>query len=145
MRTPESRWKMASKAAELRKDDPAGLNRRSRLWPFRFAPVLLGSYLKVAWRKLRREREYTFLNIAGLALALALGLLTLAWAQYELSFDRFHRNADHIYRFVAHEQGEKGPEKDAGAPMPLARVLKETFPEVVEVTRLMVYPNGFWE
>lgn len=135
----------SSIAAEYRKNRLVGLNRRLPLRPTRFMPVLLGNYLKVAWRKIRREKEYAFLNIAGLALALAVGLLTLAWAQYELSFDRFHRSADHIYRFVAHTQGEEGPEKDSGAPMPLARVLKETFPEVAEVTRLKVYPNGFWE
>lgn len=102
------------------------------------------NYFKTAFRIFTRQKEYTLINIGGLSVAMAVCLLTLAWAQYELSYDRFHRNADHIYRFITQEQGEDGLNKDSGAPLPLAAVLKETFPEVVKVTKFRLEPS-FWE
>ncbi len=102
------------------------------------------NYFKTAYRIFIRQKEYTAINVGGLALAMAVCLLTLAWAQYEFSYDRFHKNADQIYRFIAQEKDEDGLSKDSGAPLPLAAVLKESFPEVAEVTRLRSDPS-FWE
>jgi len=55
------------------------------------------NYLIVAWRNLVRNPVYSSINIIGLSIGIATGLLILLWVQDELSFDSFHSNVDHLY------------------------------------------------
>ena len=59
---------------------------------------MLKNYLKIAVRNIKRNKIYSFINIAGLAIGIACCLLILLYIQDELSYDRFHKNADRIYR-----------------------------------------------
>ncbi|WP_276484432.1 ABC transporter permease [Paraflavitalea pollutisoli] len=56
------------------------------------------NHLKTAWRNLKKNKFYSAINIAGLTAGLAVGILILLWVQDELSFDRFHQDADNIYK-----------------------------------------------
>jgi len=60
------------------------------------------NYIKVALRNISRNKLYSFLNIAGLAIGIACCVLILLYIQDELSFDRFHEKADRIYRVNSH-------------------------------------------
>ncbi|WCT10959.1 ABC transporter permease [Mucilaginibacter jinjuensis] len=53
---------------------------------------------KTAWRNIFNNKFYTFINIAGLTIGLVIGLFILLWVQDELSFDRFNKQADNIYK-----------------------------------------------
>jgi len=68
-------------------------------------PVLLGHYLKTALRGIRRRKGFSFINIAGLAAGMTCAILIFLWVNDELSFDRFHENADRIHRIVAEQRG----------------------------------------
>lgn len=59
---------------------------------------MLNNYLRVGWRNLWRYKMYSSINIGGLALGLALGILLLVWVQDELSYDRFHEKGSNIYK-----------------------------------------------
>ncbi|MFC5410977.1 ABC transporter permease [Larkinella bovis] len=59
---------------------------------------MLQNYLKVALRGLRRDPVYSAIPLTGLSVALAFGLLTYAFIRHEYAFDRFHADADRIYR-----------------------------------------------
>ena len=59
---------------------------------------MLANYLKVAFRNLAKHKGYTAINIAGLAVGMASCLLILLYVQHELSYDRYHEKADHLYR-----------------------------------------------
>jgi len=59
------------------------------------------NYLKTAWRNLTRNKIYSFINIAGLSMGLACAMLILLYVKDEVSFDRFHKNVNNIYRVVA--------------------------------------------
>jgi putative ABC transport system permease protein len=59
---------------------------------------MLRNYLKTAIRNLRRNKFYSFINICGLAVGLATCLLIWLYVSDELSYDRYNRNADRIYR-----------------------------------------------
>ncbi|PWT99075.1 MAG: hypothetical protein C5B52_11240 [Bacteroidetes bacterium] len=59
---------------------------------------MLRNYLKTAWRNLVKNKFYSLINISGLAIGLAVGLLILLWAQDEFSFDSFHKNQANIYK-----------------------------------------------
>lgn len=61
---------------------------------------MLKSYFKIGLRNLRRHPGYTFINVLGLAMGVAACLLIGLWVQDELSYDRFHENADRTYRVL---------------------------------------------
>src|ERR1700722_18369059 len=56
------------------------------------------SYLKIAFRSLRKSKGFTALNIIGLAAGLGVCLLIVLYVTDELSYDRYNVNADRIYR-----------------------------------------------
>jgi hypothetical protein len=58
------------------------------------------NYLKTGWRNIRRQKGYSIINIAGLALGMACAVLIVFYIHHELSFDRFHEKADRIFRVV---------------------------------------------
>lgn len=58
------------------------------------------NYFKTAWRNLTRNKIYSFINIAGLSMGLACAMLILLYVKDEVSFDRFHKNVNNIYRIV---------------------------------------------
>ncbi len=98
---------------------------------------MLHSYLKIALRVFTKYRTYSFINIFGLALGMICSTLTLMWIQDEVSYDRFHENANEMYRVVENQYyagGELFPV--ALTPAALAPALKNQFPEVVAATRL---------
>ncbi|MBB6130424.1 ABC transporter permease [Mucilaginibacter lappiensis] len=61
---------------------------------------MLKNYIKTAWRNLLKNKFYSFINIVGLTVGLAIGILILLWVQNELSFDSFHKKAPNIYRMA---------------------------------------------
>ncbi len=93
------------------------------------------NYFKIAARNLVRNKGYSFINIFGLAIGMACTILILLWVQHELSYDRFHENADRIYRI--NKQYQMGNEVDANSstPYPLANTAKESFAEITEATK----------
>jgi len=113
-------------------------NRRSARPPWqppRFVPALVWSYVQVALRKIRRQRAYSFINIAGLAVGLACSVLMMLWVNEETSFDRFHVNRDSIYRLVKETRTETAVALDARAPTPSGPAIKAEVPEVLDFCR----------
>ncbi len=56
------------------------------------------NYFKTAFRNLARNKVYSFINIAGLSLGLACAMLIMLYVKDEVSYDRFHKNVNQIYR-----------------------------------------------
>ena len=59
---------------------------------------MLRNYFKTAWRSLQRNKFYSAINMAGLTIGLAIGMMILLWVQDELSYDGFHSQVKNIYR-----------------------------------------------
>ena len=55
------------------------------------------NYIITAVRNLLRNKFYTSINIAGLAIGLSVGIMILLWVQDELSYNKFHSKADRIF------------------------------------------------
>ncbi len=86
------------------------------------------NYLKIAFRNIVREKKYSIMNILGLSIGIASCLFIFLYVQHELSYDKFHKNADRIYRVV----GPLGVHtQDLLAP-----ALQEYFPEIEQITRI---------
>ncbi|MBA4851070.1 ABC transporter permease [Emticicia sp. BO119] len=64
---------------------------------FVFQPAMLPNYLKIASRKLARNKIYSFINVLGLTLGICTCLVIYLITQYEFSFDNFHEDRDRIY------------------------------------------------
>jgi len=94
------------------------------------------NYLIFAFRNLKRHKIYSFINIFGLAVGMTCAILILLWIQDELSYDRFHKNANDIYRVVEKWQYSSGEmDYNRVTPGPLAPVLKADYPEIIHSTR----------
>lgn len=94
------------------------------------------NYLKIAVRNIVRYKGYSFINIAGLAIGLSCAVLILLYVQDELSYDRFHKNADRIYRVALDAAIGGQPVNSATTPVPMFSVLIEEYPEVLNATRI---------
>jgi putative ABC transport system permease protein len=91
--------------------------------------TMFKNYLTAAFRNLTRNKTYSFLNILGLAIGIAAFLMISLYVLFELSYDRYHENADRIFKVIAGDEG--------CTPAPLAPALMQEFPEVETATRLV--------
>ena len=96
---------------------------------------MLKNQIKSAWRQIYRNTAHSIINIFGLALALASVFLIQSWVQNELSYDRFHKNGDRIFR-VVNDWSKYDWQGMATTPFPLGPVLKEQVPEVWNSARI---------
>jgi len=99
---------------------------------------LLGNYFKIALRKIRRQKAYSFINVAGLAVGLAACLLILLWVKDELSYDNYHEQAARVYRLAQYETIGGVPARLAVAPFASAPAFAAEIPEVETYARLLV-------
>ena len=74
---------------------------------------MLRSYIRIAWRNFRRNKGYSFINIAGLAAGMAIALLIGLWITDELSFDHYSTNHSRIAEVML-KQTSKGQEAGVG-------------------------------
>ncbi|GAB3895795.1 ABC transporter permease [Spirosoma agri] len=97
---------------------------------------MLQNYIKIAWRNLVRNRAFSAINIAGLAIGLATCLLISLFILDELSYDRFNEKADRIVRVIFRGSSAGGKMNEAHVMPPTAQALKADYPEVEEATRI---------
>lgn len=61
---------------------------------------MLRNYFKIAVRSLVKHTTYSFINIAGLSVGIAVSLIIFMYVAHEYSYDKFHAKADNIYRVL---------------------------------------------
>ncbi|HSZ34800.1 MAG TPA: ABC transporter permease, partial [Puia sp.] len=96
---------------------------------------MLKNYFKTAFRSLTRNRNYTIINIAGLAVGVAVCMIIFIIIQFQTSFDGFHPNKDRIYRVVM-EYHFPNSEKIAywkDVPFSMPKRLRTAFPQMDQV------------
>ncbi len=101
------------------------------------------NYLKISYRNILKHKGFSFITVFGLAAGLAAFIIIALYVQFELSFDRYHENADRIYRMVREKPTSVSTvfTKTAVTPAPLGPALKAEFPEVVSYARLFKSQN----
>jgi putative ABC transport system permease protein len=97
---------------------------------------------KIALRNLRAGGWYSALNIGGLAVVLAVSLLLFWWVQDELSFDRFHADAERIYQINVHFGKGEDEYTSTSTPGPIAVAALREVPEVESAVRMGYYPSA---
>ncbi|CAN5647328.1 ABC transporter permease [soil metagenome] len=103
---------------------------------------MLTNYLKIAWRTLRKQQGFTFINIFGLAVGLACCMLIMLYVLDELSYDRYNAKADRIYRIQADIKFGGNDMHFAVSPDPIGPTLKKDYPQVEQFVRL--HQRGTW-
>lgn len=97
---------------------------------------MLKSNLTVAWRSLLRNRMSSLVNITGLALGLAVGILILLYTGYETSFDHFHTDYRNIHQLMRNHVRGGGIVTSQSVPGPLVAAVKEQLPDVRYASRV---------
>ena len=100
---------------------------------------MFSNFFKIAIRNLLKQKIYSFINITGLATGIAVCLLIVLFVQDELSYDKFHKDAENIYRVVLDAKIGDNEFIGATTPAPMAKALINDFPEVEAVTRIRNY------
>lgn len=91
---------------------------------------MLINYCKTAFRNLVKNKSYAFISIFGLAIGMAVCILLLLYVKHELSYDRFNKNADHIYRLCQPQHPYQAPQT--------AKLLADNLPEIKDYARILV-------
>lgn len=97
---------------------------------------MFNNYLKTAWRNLLKSKGYSFINIMGLTMGLTCCFLILLFIKHELSYDKFQKNYDRIYRVTYNPKFIDLPAPFAVLPPVAATMFKSNFPEMEEVARM---------
>src|SRR6187551_2653713 len=102
------------------------------------------NYFKTAFRSLTRNRNYTIINIAGLAVGIAVCMMIFIIIQFQTSFDNFHPKKDRIYRVLTEYHHADAPDIFYGkaVPYPMPAGLKTTFPQIEQVAPVFASQNN---
>ena len=98
---------------------------------------MLKNYFIIAWRNLRKNKLFSFINILGLSLAIPFSLMSLIQVQNAYELDNFHKDRDRIYRMITIEKPlNAGITKLASTPFLLSEKLQE-YPFVEKTTKIV--------
>ena len=88
---------------------------------------MLKNYLKIAWRNLVKSKVTGFINIAGLAIGMAVAIMIGLWVQDELSFNQIHKNYDDIAQVYIHQTFNDKTTTSRAISLPFAPTLRNEF------------------
>ena len=97
---------------------------------------MIKNYFIIAWRNLLKNKAFSFINILGLSIGIAVCFIIMLFVKDELSYDRFNAKADRIARIVFNANINGGKISESNVMPPVAGALKNDFPEVEAATRL---------
>jgi ABC-type antimicrobial peptide transport system permease subunit len=92
---------------------------------------MLRNYLVVAFRNLRKNVFYSFINIAGLAIGITCSILIILWVADETSFDKFHPKADRLYQVWVNAYFDGRINSWTSVPLPTHEAMKPADANIV--------------
>src|SRR5882757_5188983 len=96
------------------------------------------NYIKIAYRSLRKQKFHTVLNILGLSLGMAGGLVLFQFISFHLSYDRYHQKSEQLYRVVTDLHLPDGSvEYERGSPLALTAALQNELPQIKDQAVLL--------
>ena len=88
------------------------------------------NYLKIAWRNIRKNKVFSFINVIGLSIGLSASLVIGALIYYDLGFDTFHPNGHRIHRVTTDFKTSVGDFHNRGVAVPLISELERNIPGI---------------
>ena len=98
---------------------------------------MLTNYFKIAWRNIRNNKLFSFINIFGLTIGFTCCLLIALYIVHETSYDHHHKNADRIYEVATAFVKDGKDDPKPNTPAPMAAAMKQEFPEIEETSRIL--------
>ena len=93
------------------------------------------TYLKIAARNINRHKGYALINISSLAIGIACFILLFVYIFFELGVDRYHENANRIFRLGRVMKVGNDELREPMSNAPTAKILRSRYPEVEDVVR----------
>jgi putative ABC transport system permease protein len=103
---------------------------------------MLKNLLKISIRSILKDKTYSAINIIGLTIGITCSLFLFLYILDELSYDRYHKNADNIYRIVSNIKEPDNAFTWAIAQTPLGDELRTNYPEVENTVRFFGGPRA---
>ncbi|RYG50720.1 MAG: FtsX-like permease family protein, partial [Chitinophagaceae bacterium] len=119
---------------------------------------MIKNYLKIAWRNLKKNIGYSAINIAGLAVGMAVALLIGLWIYDEVSFDRYHKNHSRVGQVLATQNFNDVIETNASIVVPMGPAFRTQYanefkrvalsswnlPHILSVGGTKISQSGMW-
>ena len=100
---------------------------------------MIRHYLIVSWRNIVRNKFYTIILVAGLAIGIASSLLLGIYTWNELSYDNFHEKKERIFLVGVREKDGENESDGGWTTPPTGPALKEFYPEIEASVRLCIW------
>jgi len=98
---------------------------------------MIANYFRIALRNLLKSKVFSAINLIGISVGMAASILILYFVLYETSFDRFHKNAERIYRIEVETYRAGTLENESAlTPPAVGKSLMDNFNEVEAFTRI---------
>ncbi len=120
---------------------PFGIYRERSLFLNQNVAIFLQNHFRLAFRHLKKYPLISSINMLGLAVGFASGLLILLFVQHELSYDYFHQNKDRIFRIATEVRDKDKTVHAAISNTFLSPILNQEFPEIEKTVRLASLPG----
>lgn len=98
--------------------------------------TMVKNNIKMAYRSMMRQKFYSMLNLTGLAISMAACVLIAVYVKHELSYDKFYRDSERIYRVATHIVFSGNEFNLPASPDPMAKTLAAEFPQIEKAGRL---------
>jgi putative ABC transport system permease protein len=95
------------------------------------------NYIKIAVRNLLKQKSFTFINVIGLAIGMTCFVLIFLYVRFELSYDKTHDKAKHIYRVALERIYPDKVRLWGRTPFPMAPTFQDEYEEILQGTRLL--------
>ncbi|GAB3794618.1 ABC transporter permease [Spirosoma humi] len=109
---------------------PSFIKRKPSAYPNPTNTDMLRNYLKIAWRNLIKQKGYSFINIAGLSVGMAVAMLIGLWVHHEYSYDTFLPNYQQLYQVRRNFNSNGDTLTFTSTSLKLADALRNQIPEV---------------
>ena len=100
------------------------------------------NFIKIAWRKIKSDKTFSFINILGLSIGLSITILLFLFVMQERSFDNMYANKDRIYRVLFHTTDQRNDEIWATVPAALKPSSTTEIPGIEKSARLWDHDFG---
>jgi len=98
---------------------------------------MIRNYLKLAWRNLLKDRQFSLLNLLGLSVGLACALLIGLWIADEYGMEKYNPNDNRLYQVMTNSKTSSGLQTGMYTPGILAKSLRAEFPEIEDASEVL--------
>ncbi|WP_337042671.1 permease prefix domain 2-containing transporter [Emticicia sp. 17c] len=116
---------------------PFALKRKPAFSPSFNIQIMISNYFKIAWRNIRRDTQFTFLNLVGLAIGLTSSLLIYLWVNNELNVDKYNEHDAQLFQVLQNIPQENKIETAEYTAGMLATSLAAEMPEITYATAVV--------